>query len=287
MPMCRRSSRNSEPPGGSGLPSNTIEPSSTVSRPLIQRSSVVLPDPERPMTATTSPASTSSDTSLRTRCEPKCLRMLLNAKSGIDPPFEPQRDQRNRPTQHEVEYGNQRIDHHRLEGDVDDELSGAGQFYEADDRRDRGALDQLHQETYGRWNRDAKGLRQNHMTQLRSGRKRNRRRRLPLLPRDGLNRAAPDLAQERGCIHRECQRDRRPRIDANAGKHREAVVREEQLHQYGRSLHHADVGGREPAQDRVRRRARDGEHETTEAATDKGNQRQHHGPAQGAKQEQE
>jgi hypothetical protein len=42
-------------------------PSSIVSRPLmIHRSSVVLPDPERPMTATTSPDSTSSDTSSST-----------------------------------------------------------------------------------------------------------------------------------------------------------------------------------------------------------------------------
>jgi len=115
----------------------------------------------------------------------------------------------------------------------------------------------------------------------------NRRRRLPLLPRDGLNRAAPDLAKECGCVHRECQCDRRPWVDANAGKHREAVVREEQLHQYRRSLHHADVRGCEPTHDRVRRRARDGKHETTEATADEGNQRQHHSPAQGAKQEQE
>src|SRR5437867_6181740 len=120
MPMCRRASRNCGPPSGSGLPSNTIEPSSIFSSPLMQRSSVVLPDPERPMTATTSPASTSSDTSSRTRFEPKRLRMLLNAKSGIDPPFEPQRHQRYRPAQDEIERGDQRIDDHRLERDIDD-----------------------------------------------------------------------------------------------------------------------------------------------------------------------
>src|SRR5437660_1247863 len=215
--VARRSSTLTTSPTSSGSSADVIS-SNSISRGRIASARAMAtrccwpPDNWLGYACSLSSRSTSRNTS---------SAIFLASKSGIDPPFEPQRDQRNRPTQHEVEYGNQRIDHHRLEGDVDDELSGAGQFYEADDRRDRGALDQLHQETYGRWNRDAKGLRQNHMTQLRSGRKRNRRRRLPLLPRDGLNRAAPDLAQERGCIHRECQRDRRPRIDANAGKHRE------------------------------------------------------------------
>jgi hypothetical protein len=47
-----------------------IEPSSIVSSPLMQRSSVVLPEPERPITATTSPDSTASDTLSSTTCVP-------------------------------------------------------------------------------------------------------------------------------------------------------------------------------------------------------------------------
>ncbi len=58
-----------------------------------------MPDPERPMIATTSPASTSSDTSSSTSVRAVALTMLLNAKSGIDPPFEPQRRERYRPAQ--------------------------------------------------------------------------------------------------------------------------------------------------------------------------------------------
>ena len=89
------------------------------------------------------------------------------------------------------------------------------------------------------------------MTELRRRRERNRRRRLPLLARYRLNRAAPDLAEECGRVHRKSQRDCRPRIDANAGKHRETVIREEELHQDRRPLHQADVRGRDPAQDGV------------------------------------
>jgi hypothetical protein len=42
-----------------------------------------LAEPERPMTATTSPVSTSSETSSSTTWSPKRLRTLRNARSGI------------------------------------------------------------------------------------------------------------------------------------------------------------------------------------------------------------
>src|SRR3982750_472857 len=152
MPMCRRASRSAAPPSGSGLPSKWIEPASILSRPLMQRRSVVLPEPERPITATTSPASTSSDTSSRTTFVPNCLRSLANAKSGIDPPFETQRQKRHRPAQCEVQKRDDRVHDHRLERHVDDQLPGARQLDETDDRGDRRPLDELNQESDGRRN---------------------------------------------------------------------------------------------------------------------------------------
>src|SRR5438105_2165380 len=123
MPIWRRSSRKPAPPRGSGLPSKAIVPSSMVSSPLTQRSSVVLPDPERPTIATTSPDSTESDTSSSTRFAPNRLRMPFKAKSGIDFSFQLQRQQRQRPADGEVERGDDRVDDHGRKRDVDDELT--------------------------------------------------------------------------------------------------------------------------------------------------------------------
>src|SRR6266567_806712 len=285
MPIWRRSSRKPAPPCGSGLPSKAIVPSSTVSRPLTQRSSVVLPDPERPTIATTSPGSTVRDTSSSTRFVPNRLRMPLKAKSGIDFPLEPQRQERQRPADGEVKRRDDRVDHHRLKRDVDDELARARKLDESDDRRDRRALDQLHQETHRRRDRDSKRLRQNDVAKLRRRGKRERRSRLPLLARDGLDRPAPYLAQKRGGVHRERNHHRRPRVDADAGQHGEPVVREKKLHQHGGALDHPDVAGREPAQRRERGGAGKREQEPSDPPADEGDERQHHRPAQRAEKE--
>src|SRR5947207_12146756 len=135
MPIWRRSSFKRR--GSKRVPSNVMMPASGVSRPLRQRSSVLLPEPLRPMMATTSPASTASETPLSTSWAPNRLETSLNAKSGIDPPFEVLAKLRQRPAQHEIHRRDHRIDDHRLEGRVVHELAGAGQFDEADDRRDR------------------------------------------------------------------------------------------------------------------------------------------------------
>ena len=55
MPTSARSAASSLPSCGSGLPSRVIVPSWMVSRRLIARHSVDLPDPDGPITTTTSP----------------------------------------------------------------------------------------------------------------------------------------------------------------------------------------------------------------------------------------
>src|SRR6266700_3853301 len=111
--MWRRSSRKPAPPFGRGLPSK----------------------------ATTSPGSTVSDTSSSTRFAPKRLRMPLKAKSGIDFPLQPKRQERQRPADGEVKRGDDGIHHHGLKRDIDDELTGTRKLDKTDDRRDGCSLD--------------------------------------------------------------------------------------------------------------------------------------------------
>src|SRR6266851_1424042 len=182
MPISRRSSFNRRGVGANTLPSNSMVPLSGVSSPLMQRSSVLLPEPLRPMIATTSPGSTTSETSSRARCVPNRLEMLFNAKIGIDAPFEGLRQERERPAEDEVEHRDDRVDDHRLEGRVGHQLPGARQLDEADDRGDRGALDELDREADGRRDRDARRLRQDDVPKLLRAAEREARGRPPLPP---------------------------------------------------------------------------------------------------------
>src|SRR5260370_20131979 len=134
MPISRRSAFSCRAVGARILPSNSIVPLSGRSSPLITRRSVLFPEPLRPMTATTSPGSTASDTSSSARCAPKRLEMLLNAKSGIDAPFEGLGQQRQRPAQEEIERRDRRVDDHRLERRFVQQLAARGQLYKTDAR---------------------------------------------------------------------------------------------------------------------------------------------------------
>ena len=88
MPISRRSSRSRRGVRSNSLPLNAIVPRSGCSSPLMQRRSVLFPEPLRPMIATTSPGSIESDTSSSAWWLPKRLEMPFNAKSGIDPPLQ-------------------------------------------------------------------------------------------------------------------------------------------------------------------------------------------------------
>ena len=73
MPTSARSRASALPSSGSGLPSIVIVPESIVSRRLMVRHSVDLPDPEGPMTTTTSPRAMVRSMSWSTCSSPKCL----------------------------------------------------------------------------------------------------------------------------------------------------------------------------------------------------------------------
>ena len=84
-----RSPATALPPGGGGTPSTEIEPESIPSKRLIARQRVDLPDPEGPITTTTSPASMLKSMSRRTCSSPKCLLTPTSSTSGRAVPLAP------------------------------------------------------------------------------------------------------------------------------------------------------------------------------------------------------
>src|SRR3954471_21637915 len=230
MPTWRRSSRRlvARPP--TSMPSAVMLPDWYVSSPLIQRSRVLLPEPERPMMATTSPLAMSSETPFSTSLAPKLFLTSRILTSDIEASFDFLRPPRQREAQAEIDQRDQRVDQERPEGGVVEHGAGLGQLDEADDRGERRALDDLYGEADGRRDRDARGLRQDDVAHLLDVAEREAGGGLPLALRYRLDAAAPDLGQER--TGPECQRQRRrcPRRDLDA-EQRDAEEEQKQLHQ--------------------------------------------------------
>ena len=82
MPTSARSRASSLPSSGSGWPSRLIVPSSMVSSRLIARHSVDLPEPEGPITTTTSPRWTVRSMSCSTWRSPNHLLTWSSTTSG-------------------------------------------------------------------------------------------------------------------------------------------------------------------------------------------------------------
>src|SRR3954469_11491988 len=69
-------------------PSKTMRPPWIGSRPLMQRGMVLLPEPERPITAMISPGRTPSETRSRTVFCPKRFTTSESSTSDMEPPLE-------------------------------------------------------------------------------------------------------------------------------------------------------------------------------------------------------
>jgi hypothetical protein len=87
-------------------------------------------------------------------------------------------------------------DEQRLVDLVGHDRAGPGQLDEADDRGERGPLEQLHEEADGRRQRQFEGLRHDHVEHAAAGGEAESICRLALAARHRLDRAAPDLAEE-------------------------------------------------------------------------------------------
>src|ERR1700757_2695755 len=118
----------------------------------------------------------------------------FSSTSATEPPFEPAARLRQREAEQEVERGHGEIDGKGAEGRRGGELALAGQLDEADHGRERGVLDELHQEADGRRDGEARRLRHDDVAQLLVERQAERAAGLPLLLGYRLQRAAPDLA---------------------------------------------------------------------------------------------
>src|SRR5471030_3130617 len=220
MPTSRRSWARAALPGRpTSWPQTSIVPPWIVSRPAMQRSRVLFPEPLRPTMATVWPSATSKPTPSRTRSAPNSLitslmrtiassvlrtmaaSVPLSADIGI--PLERARGERQRVAQDEVDGPDDDEDDERLEGRVVDDLARAGEFDEADHRGKRRVLHDLDHEAHRGWNGDAHRLRQHDIGILLETVEAQAIRRFPLGARHGLDAAAPDLAQEGRGVERE------------------------------------------------------------------------------------
>ncbi len=83
MPTSARSLARALPSLGSGCPSRVMLPSSIGSSRLIARQSVDFPDPDGPITTTTSPLAMDRLMSFRTCSSPKCLLTPVSATRPV------------------------------------------------------------------------------------------------------------------------------------------------------------------------------------------------------------
>src|SRR5882757_11225496 len=190
MPTSLRNSRRCFGSRSSLWPATSIRPASKASSPLMQRKRVLLPEPLRPMMATTSPVSTDSETPFSTSSGPNRLCTSSMTTAGMKRPFEMAAEAGEREADREIQRRHRGEDLEGLEGGVVDQLPGPGEIDEADHRDDRGVLHQLHQEADARRQRDAQRLRQDDVAVLLRGAERQRRGGFPLLEGHGLDRAA-------------------------------------------------------------------------------------------------
>src|SRR5262245_58430602 len=202
MPARWRSRLRSARGAVTSMPSTTMRPSCTFSSPLMQRSMVDLPEPERPMTATISPFSSVSETPFSTSTSPKRLRTPDSSTSGMELPFQRMAELGEREADDEIDRRRGEVDGERGEGRTTDDLARPRKLDEADQRRQRGVLHQLHQEPDCGRNTDADRLRQHHVGQPLRVCEAEGCARLPLALGYGLQAAAPDLAEEGGGVDR-------------------------------------------------------------------------------------
>src|SRR4051794_35351713 len=208
-------------------PSTRISPESTLSSALMQRSSVDLPEPERPMIVTISPSSTSSETPLSTSTLPNVLCTSRISTRAIEAGLQGAGPERERQAQCEIDRGDQRVGKQRLERRRAHHLPCAGELDEADDRGERGALDELHQEADSRRQRQPQRLRRDDVAELLPGGEAETSASLPLRLLHRLEAAAPDLAEEGGGVERVGDGDGDDRGHLDAQKHRHAEIEEE------------------------------------------------------------
>src|SRR6056297_1451212 len=128
------------------LPSMMTCPESKVSRPFRQRRKVDLPEPDGPMTTTTSPLATVVETSSTARTSwPRPVNTLTTLRASItdrEPPFHVENQLRQDRSDDQVHGCDRQPDFKGRKSAGDDFPTRFGQVGDGDDRNQRGVLDQ-------------------------------------------------------------------------------------------------------------------------------------------------
>src|SRR3990167_3437090 len=142
----------------SGLLSTVSSPLWNSSSPLMQRSSVLLPEPLLPMMAITSPGAICRSMPLSTSLLPYDLRSArmstmgamaaLVSTGGMQLPLQGFGVQAHGVAQHKIQNGHTAEHEKRAVGGVGNGLAHLGQLHETNHRGQRCALDDLHQKAH-------------------------------------------------------------------------------------------------------------------------------------------
>src|SRR6218665_2672774 len=143
------------------------EPLSSSSKPLRQRRKVDLPEPDGPITTSTSPRATCVLTESTARTSwPRASNTFTSSRTSITlrkPPFQTIGDLRQRQVDHQIKRRDAEPDLEGGERGGDCLTAALGQLGNGDHRDQRGVLDQADELPSQRWQHALERLRQDHM----------------------------------------------------------------------------------------------------------------------------
>src|SRR5258708_17993949 len=224
----------------------------------MQRNSVVFAEPEGPMTTTTSPAATESETLRSTSSVPKRFEMPETSSIGRyctrgasmaveDTSFKMPPIKRKRVAHAEIETGSAEEYLKGRQPTLDDLPARHGELPQPDDGDERRRLDQIDTEVDERRRGEAERLGKDDDLQHQPPSHAEAAGGVPLRLRQRQDAGAEHLAHEGGVVERQHHHDAPERRPIDAGE-RQQVGGEGQQHEERDAAHHEEVGDHRGAQ---------------------------------------
>jgi hypothetical protein len=204
--------------------------------------------------------------------------------ADVEPAFEMPAQERQGPADREVDRRHRSEDQDRLEGHGVDLRTGAGEFGEADQRGERGALHDLDHVADRRRQGYADRLGHHHEPERAAKVEAERASGVPLAERHRLDAATPDLGKKGAGGEREGEDRGGPGVDPHP-EQVDAEIEQKEQHQDGDGLHELDVARGKIPERPDRRDAHDRDEEAKRPAAEKGRERERDGPAGRAEKE--